>query len=99
MSYHGTKYAMLVDPGSIRIWKNRTSKPLVLPTAEILRHYEPSYGSEVIGGYYSSALVEAWLRDLAYRWKSDEPPALKELSKLGLVAQLDGGTTEAESYG
>jgi len=42
------------------------------------------------------ALMEAWLRDLAFRWKTEEPPGLKEMSVAKLVARIDGGDTHSE---
>lgn len=34
------------------------------------------------------------LRDLAYHWKSENPPGSEELGKAGLLEKLEGGTTQ-----
>jgi len=44
---------------------------------------------------YLLTLVEAWLRDLAYHWKSEDPPGSEELGKAGLIEKLEGGTNAA----
>jgi hypothetical protein len=42
-------------------------------------------------------LIQAWLRDLAYHWKSEIPPHQEEIQKIGLLDYLiDGITTELD---
>jgi hypothetical protein len=36
-------------------------------------------------------LLTSWLRDLAYRWKSDHPPGLEDLASTGLFEKIEGG--------
>jgi hypothetical protein len=43
---------------------------------------------------YLLTLVEAWLRDLSYHWKSENPPGSEELRSAGLLKRLEGGTTQ-----
>jgi len=62
----------------------------------VLRHYEAEFGTKRIFELYLTALVEAWLRDLAYHWKSEKPPASEQLAAIGLLQQLAGGTTQLE---
>lgn len=93
-------FAMLVTLESIQIfqWDGiNLSKPVVyLQTAEILSYYEPEFSSKRIFKLYLTTLIEAWLRDLAYHWKSQNPPAAKELEAIGLLEKLVNGTTQTE---
>ena len=43
---------------------------------------------------YLLTLVEAWIRDLAYHWKSEAPPGSQELEQAGVLQTLAGGTTQ-----
>jgi hypothetical protein len=71
--------------------------PIVrLETPEILRHYDPDFGSKSIYKFYLCGLTEAWLRDLAYRWKSESPPGAEVLGEAGLLDRLRDGTTVME---
>jgi hypothetical protein len=93
-------FAMLADLGNVDIFKwdgNKLSDSLIsLETANILSHYDPEFSSKTILGFYLETLVEAWLRDLAYHWKSETPPALEKLSEIGLLQKLQGGTTYSQ---
>jgi hypothetical protein len=68
----------------------------VLNTTDILRRYDPEFGSKDIYHSYLETLFEAWLRDIAYRWDSEQPPGLQELASIGLAQRLEGGTTRSE---
>ncbi len=57
-------------------------------TTEVLREYDSEIGKKRIFEYYLGSLVEGWLRDIAYRWKLENPPKLKELDKLGLASRI-----------
>ncbi|CAN5915367.1 hypothetical protein BH23PLA1_BH23PLA1_34640 [soil metagenome] len=105
----GIRFGMVVDYDLIRILNlgaDSASAPLLtLKTVDILRHYDPEFtGATTESGIrvfhdYLGALVESWLRDLAYRWKSkpsESPPALKEVAEIGLLPLLEGGTTLSE---
>ncbi len=90
-------YAMLVTLEDIRIFRwdgAALSELLHLPTADALSFYDPEFIGKRVYGDYLTALVETWLRDVAYRWKSETPPFLDRLGKIGLAERLDGGTTE-----
>lgn len=93
-------FAMLVTLEDIQIYEwdgINLSKPLAyLKTADILSYYEAEFSSKRIFSLYLTTLVEAWLRDLAYHWKSQNPPAAKELEKVGLLEKLANGTTQTE---
>ncbi len=93
-------YAMFVDTEQILIFKwdgvNLSEPVCSLNTGEILRHYEPEFGSKRIFKRYLTRLVEAWLRDLAYNWKSQIPTASEQIEKIGLLPLLTGGTTKSK---
>ena len=94
-------FAMWVDPEELRIFRGGfgdLSNPVcTLRTRDILQHYDREFASKRIFSPYLTTLVDAWLRDLAYHWKSPMPPASAELEALGLLQQLSGGSTEAEA--
>lgn len=93
-------YAMvagLEDISLFRWEKNALSEPILrLRTADILPFYDPEFGQKQIFDYYLTTLIEAWLRDCAYHWKSETPPGYDELAKIGLAEQLRYGTTIRE---
>jgi hypothetical protein len=95
------RFGMYVDPEQILIAEYEPDRePKVvcrLNTVETLRHYDSEFGTRRIYQGYMVALVEAWLRDLAYRWKSDSsPPELERMSTIGLAQILEGGMTRRE---
>src|SRR6185312_9485856 len=69
---------------------------LFIRTATVLGAYDPEFGRKRIFDEYLLALVEAWLRDFAFDWRSANPPAMKELTEIGLAGRLKGGTTHRE---
>lgn len=91
-------FGMLADSQKIQIFKREEEdKPeliLELKTAEILSHYEPEFTSKSIYITYLTSLIGSWLRDLAYHWNSEFPPAWQEMEGIGLLSQLAEGTTE-----
>lgn len=93
-------FAMLVDLENIEVfeWNGVSlSKPICsLKTSEILSYYEPEFGKKRIFYHYLTRLVEAWLRDLAYHWKSEAPPALEQMAAIGLLPLLKDGTTKTD---
>ncbi|MEH2364892.1 hypothetical protein [Nostoc sp.] len=91
-------FAMLVDVNNILIFQwdgNNLSEPILsLNTADVLSHYEPKFRDKSIFSLYLKGLTEAWLHDLAYHWKSAIPPFTKEMTEIGLLQLLEGGTTQ-----
>ena len=90
-------YAMLVDPRDIVLfaWDGKELKELQrLETPRILRHYDPHFGDKRVFEDTLQLLVEAWIRDVAFHWKSAEPPGYRELKAAGLAARLADGTTQ-----
>lgn len=65
-------------------------------TLHVLSHYDPSLDLQRPFPDYVESLLQAWLRDLAYNWKSAEPPALTELRGAGLAQLLEGGDASSE---
>ena len=98
-SNNSVPFAMRVDLDKIEIFHGRDvdlSQPLSsLPTAAVLISYGPNLSEKDIFSPYLAALVEAWLRDLAYNWKSDRPPAFEEMDNIGLLALIENGTTRS----
>ena len=93
-------YAMLVTLSTTKIFSwNRVSLSEVFqtPTADALSVYEPDFGDKTIYEYYLTTLVESWLRDVAYHWKSETPPLFDKLSEIGLAERLQNGTTTVEA--
>jgi hypothetical protein len=92
-------YILRIDPNSISVFRavgQTLGDPIVhLDTRQILRHYDPEFPAKRVFESYLLTLVEAWLRDLAYHWKSENPPGEDELRKTGLLERLAGGTTQA----
>jgi hypothetical protein len=90
-------FVLAIDPNSIHLyhWSGKElTGPLVhLETATILQYYDSDFGKRRIFEPYLLTLVEGWLRDLAYHWKSEKPPASDELRRAGLLGKLEGGTT------
>lgn len=69
--------------------------PIVqLDTAQVLQHYDPDFSKKRVFEFYLLTLVEAWLRDLSYHWKSENPPGTEELRSAGLLGRIEGGTTQ-----
>jgi hypothetical protein len=91
-------FVMTVDPASIHLYRvdgSDLGRPIVyLETPQILQHYDLEFPKRRVFESYLLTLVEAWLRDLAYHWKSENPPGAEELQRAGLLEKLEGGTTQ-----
>ncbi len=91
-------FVLTIDPNSIHLYRpsgEDLGEPIVhLDTRQVLQHYDPELPGRRVFASYLLTLVEAWLRDLAYHWKSENPPGSEELGKAGLLEKLEGGTTE-----
>lgn len=66
-------------------------------TADILSVYDSEFSQKQVFEYYLIVLVDVWLHDVAYRWKSEVPPGYPQLEKAGIAHLLEGGSTRAES--
>ena len=90
-------FVLMVDLDTIQLYQSEGTKleePIArLDTMHILSHYDPQLSNKRLFDSYLLTLVEAWLRDLAYHWKSANPPGAEELKGTGLLEKLEGGTT------
>jgi hypothetical protein len=102
------EFGMFVDLEHITLLGRDLADPRIpietLRTVDILKFYDPDLirngshsGIKRIYGEYVVTLVEAWLRDLAYHWKSETPPGTVELSSTGLLERLEGGMTRRDA--
>jgi hypothetical protein len=93
-------FCMIVDRDTIRLKKKefepRSEVELVFDLKEVLRPYDPEFGTKRVAHFYLRTLIEAWLRDLSYHWKLEDPPKSDELAAIGLMPLLNGGTTQSE---
>jgi hypothetical protein len=92
------EFVLNIDPSSIDLYRSdggALQEPLVrLDTREILQFYDREFHRKRVFESYLLTLVEAWLRDLAYQWKFENPPGSAELERVGLLERLQGGTTQ-----
>ncbi len=92
-------YAMFVDTEQILIFKwdgvNLSEPVCSLNTGEICRYYLPTFGSKWIFEDTIETLIQSWLHDLDYHWKSEIPPASEQIAAIGLLPLLAGGTTKS----
>jgi hypothetical protein len=91
-------FGMVVDLDSMRIFAAEADDPAravaSFKTAEILNAYDPEFAGKRIFHPYLTTLVVAWLRDMAYHWKSARPPGSEQVARIGLLERLEGGMTE-----
>lgn len=91
-------FVLTIDPNSIQLYRpagEDLGEPLIhLDTRQVLQHYDPEFAGKRVFEPYLLTLAEAWLRDLAYHWKSENPPGSAELGRTGLLEKLEGGTTQ-----
>jgi hypothetical protein len=94
-------FVMLANLEEIHVFKvndnNSFENKICLMTADILSYYDEEFIKKRIFQFYLVTLLEAWLRDLAYHWKLEKPPAAKELEKIGLLDEIEGGDTYAHN--
>ena len=99
----GAEFVMAVDPKQILVAPTLDGLPqweraITLRTNEILRHYADVPDLERIEGFYLESLVEAWLRDFSFSWKSARPPGYDELEEVGLASRLHHAETHSQPY-
>jgi hypothetical protein len=91
-------FVLTIDPNRIHLYTpvgESLGEPIVqLDTRQVLQHYDPEFSKKRVFEPYLLTLVEASLRDLAYHWKSEDPPTSEELGRAGLLEKLEGGTTQ-----
>lgn len=97
-------FFLFVDLDKMIIWKwniDKFSAPLIsLKTDDVLSNYDQEFSNlsnnNRISAFYLETLVEAWLRDLAYHWKSERPPEWQKLQDIGLLQLIEEGTTYSQ---
>jgi len=91
-------FVLTIDPNYIYLYRpegEKLGEPIShLDTRLVLRHYDPEFPKKRVYASYLLTLVEAWLRDLAYHWKSENPPGSEEIGRAGFLEMLEGGTTQ-----
>jgi hypothetical protein len=77
--------------------RTRSIDPIAtIPTKETLRFYNPDFGKEREFKSFLVAMIDAWLRDFIYHWKSPEPPQSEVMTAVGLAARLENGSSRTE---
>lgn len=92
-------YGMLVGPSHIVLfsWDGKTLAEVSrMESAAVLSEYDTSFGRKRVFEDHLVNLTEAWLRDVAFHWKSPSPPAYDHLKAVGLADRLAGGSTRTE---
>jgi hypothetical protein len=94
-------FAMFVDLEKTWIYKRHhksfTQEPIeTFKTGDILKLYDEKFDKKQILKPYLITLVEAWLGDLSYNWKWENPPASNQLDEIGLLQKIKSGTTQCE---
>ena len=93
------KFGLLVDAQNIEFFRwdgQQLHSLLSVPTLEVFAFYDPEVDPAQIVEHYQGRLIEGWLRDIAYNWKSESPPFKDQLHSIGLGALLVNGTTRSE---
>lgn len=99
--YVKADFVMGIDPQRIIVAPIRNGVPdwqqaITLPTMDILRQYSDLQTLDQIEDFYLEGLVEAWLQDFAFSWKSEHPPGYSELDRIGLASRLRNSETHTE---
>ena len=94
--YQHVPFLMFVNLKQIRIYQSGNYQPvMILKTEEFLSFYAPTYQEyKVIFQDYLVGLVNSWLSDLSYHWKSKNPPFQKQINEIGLTSLLENGFLE-----
>ena len=94
-NYQHVPFLMYVNTQYIRIYLSGNSEPIKkLNVLEILKFYDPDFNDRKMRQSFVMTLIQAWLVDLDYHWKSPNPPAMKEIEEIGLLAKLDNMISE-----
>ena len=93
--YQHIPFLMFVNSHLMRLFQSPTFAEVArFDTKKVLGYYNPK---SIEGIIYQSTLItltQSWLRDLAYYWKSENPPYIEEMKEIGLFTLLFDGTTE-----
>ena len=98
-------FGMMIDKKDIQIYAMDSAnlyEPIcTLKVVDVLCRYDSEIGKRQqspygLSGDYLSGMAESWLDDLAYKWKSEIPPASEKMAAIGLLPLLEGGTTRTD---
>jgi hypothetical protein len=93
-NYKHIPFLMFVNSNVIRIFKTPNFEEVLrLNTKETLKFYAIEITRKWVSTSFTMGMIEAWLRDLAYHWKSENPPHQEEIKNIGLLDHLTNGTT------
>jgi len=93
--YQHIPFLMFVNSNVMRTFKSPTFVEVSrFDTKKVLGHYNPKSIEGIIYQSTLITLIQSWLRDLAYHWKSENPPYIEEMKEIGLFTLLFDGTTE-----
>jgi hypothetical protein len=93
-------FAMIADPNAIYVRKQgyepRADTYRKLDPGPIFLHYDPDSGNKRILRNYRLGLIQSWIEDMIYHWKSEVPPESDQLAAIGLLDRLKKGATYRE---
>ena len=93
-NYQEIPFLMFVNSNIIRIFKSPNFEEILrLDTKKILNFYDQEISTKTISKSYLKGLISAWLDDLAYYWKSQQPPQKEAINNIGLLNKLLHGQT------
>ncbi len=80
----------------IRIYRSGNYQPItILKIEDILSFYASNYQEyEVIFQHYLVSLVDSWLSDISYDWKSQNHHFETQINEVGLISLLEKGFVE-----
>jgi len=95
-NYQQVPFLMFVNLTQVRIYQSGNYHPvMILNPGEIFPVYDPDYQNhEVVFQDYLVGLMDAWLSDLSYHWKSEHPPFETQVNEIGLISMLENGFLE-----
>lgn len=94
-------FVMTVDPYEIVVAKTSHGSPqwkesIRFSTEKILRSYDRESDLNRVEGFYLESLIEAWLRDYSFGWKSSSPPGYEDFDQIGLASRLQNSETHTQ---
>jgi hypothetical protein len=94
-NYQHIPFLMYANTNVMRIFKAPNFAEIIrLDTKTVLAFYNPESVKRMIFQSTLLTLLQAWLHDLSYHWKSKNPPYIEEIKSIDLYDLLVNGTTE-----
>jgi hypothetical protein len=92
-------FAILAYAEEMTIYRKHRTRSLepvaTIPTREIIRFYAPESVEGRLFSRFIAAMIDVWLRDFMWHWKSPTPPYSETMAALGLVERLENGWSKA----